>query len=167
MLPHIFHSFPYLARSLPSILSVPSKVRTDTTILVRRPYAEPNWLVHEVWQDTLCRYVKTFRLGPIQQFWFAEPDTEPIGVVRLVRHDTLQRYVLTLVPFLLPSFFLAFFSFLRSLGRSGRFLLLPLQLLLLRSVSKVFRKVAEKKEVQGNFVQLQNLKLQYINIASS
>ena len=31
-------------------------------------------------------------LGPIQQFQFAQPDTEPIGVVRLVGHDTLQRY---------------------------------------------------------------------------
>ena len=36
------------------------------------------------------------RLGQIQQFWFAEPDTEPNWVVRLVRHDTLCRYVLTL-----------------------------------------------------------------------
>ena len=43
---------------------------------------------------------------------------------------------------LLPSLFHAFFSFPRSLGRSGRFLLLPLQLLLLKSVSRVFRKVA-------------------------
>ena len=32
----------------------------------------------------------------MQQFWFAKPDTEPIGVVHLVPHDTLQRYVLTL-----------------------------------------------------------------------
>ena len=36
------------------------------------------------------------RLGPIQQFWFAEPDTEPNWVVLLVCHDTLCRYVLTL-----------------------------------------------------------------------
>ena len=36
------------------------------------------------------------RLGPIQQFWFAETDTEPNWVVRLVCQDTLCRYVLTL-----------------------------------------------------------------------
>ena len=44
----------------------------------------------------IYRYILTLMLGPIQQFWFAEPDTEPNCVVRLVCHDTLCRYVLTL-----------------------------------------------------------------------
>ena len=53
-------------------------------------------MVHLVCHDTLCRYVLTLKLGPIQQFWFAEPDTDTNWVVRLVRHDTLCRYILTL-----------------------------------------------------------------------
>ena len=37
------------------------------------------------------------RLGPIQQFWSAEPDTEPNWMVLLVCHDTLCWYVPTLL----------------------------------------------------------------------
>ena len=36
------------------------------------------------------------RLGPIQQLWFAEPDTGQNWVVCLVCHNTLCRYALTL-----------------------------------------------------------------------
>ena len=61
-----------------------------------KPDTEPNWLLPEVRQDTLSRYILAFRFGVIQQFWFVEPETEAIGVVRLVRHDSLQRYILTL-----------------------------------------------------------------------
>ena len=41
-------------------------------------------------------FVVGLRLGPIQQFWFAKPDTELNWVVHLVRHYTLCKYVLTL-----------------------------------------------------------------------
>ena len=34
------------------------------------------------------------RLGPIQQFWFAEPDTEPNWVVRLVGNNTIATILL-------------------------------------------------------------------------
>ena len=77
-----------------------SRLRPIQQFWFGEPDTEPNWLVREVWPDTLCRYILTFRLGMIQQFWFAEQDTEPIGVVCLVRHHTLQQYILTLL--LLP-----------------------------------------------------------------
>ena len=64
-----------------------NKVRTDTTILVRRTrYRDKLGGSFD-----LSRYTLPIRprLGPIQEFWFAGPDTEPNWVVRLVRHYTL------------------------------------------------------------------------------
>ena len=42
------------------------------------------------------RYISTILLREIAKFWFGELDTEPNCRVRMVRHDTLCQYVLTL-----------------------------------------------------------------------
>ena len=47
------------------------------------------------------------RLGPIQPFWFTEPDTEPNWVVLLVCHLALCRYILTLKIGLIQQFWFA------------------------------------------------------------
>ena len=54
------------------------------------PDTEPNWLVCEVWQDTLCRYVLAFRLGLIQQFWFAV--SLSLSLIHLFILDILQEF---------------------------------------------------------------------------
>ena len=71
---------------------VANKVRTDTNFLVHRTRYRT-----KLAGSMIYRYILTLMLGPIQQFWFAEPDTEPNWLVRKVRHDTLCWYVLTLV----------------------------------------------------------------------
>ena len=72
------------------------KVRTDTTILVRRTRYRAKLDGSFGSSQYTFPYVLTLRLGPILQFRFAEPDTEPNWVVCLDRHDTFCRYVLTL-----------------------------------------------------------------------
>ena len=39
-------------------------------------------------------FVVGLRLGPIQQFWFTEPDTEPNWLVHLVCHNTIATMLL-------------------------------------------------------------------------
>ena len=67
------------------------KVRTNTTILVRQTRYRAKLCGSfglSLYTWPICPNLK-LRLGPIQQFWFAKPDTEPNWVVRSVRHDTL------------------------------------------------------------------------------